>query len=75
MKELCVNLYTRAVCRRKALARTLREERGAVDIVAIVVMIGIAVALAVVFRKQIGDLIENLIDQTIKPKAQHAIGD
>ena len=49
-----------------------REERGAVDIVAIVVMIGIAVALAVIFRTQIQGLLENLFG-TISSNATSAI--
>ena len=36
------------------------KEDGAVDIVAIVVLIGIAVLLALVFQKQLTDLIEKL---------------
>ena len=39
-----------------------QEEKGAVDIVAIVVMIGIAVLLAVVFRKQVTNLLNSLFE-------------
>lgn len=38
----------------------MENEDGAVDIVAIVVLIGIAVLVAIVFRKQITNLIETL---------------
>ncbi|MCD7754235.1 MAG: flagellin-like protein [Clostridiales bacterium] len=38
------------------------EESGAVDIVAIVVMIGIAVVLAVVFRESVAHLLESLFE-------------
>lgn len=41
----------------------MQEEKGAVDIVAIVVMIGIAVLLAVFFRGQIEQLLETLFGQ------------
>ena len=41
----------------------LEEERGAVDIVAIVVLIGIAVAIALIFRNQITSLITGLFGQ------------
>lgn len=50
-----------------------REERGAVDIVAIVVMIGIAVILAVLFRNQVTQLLESLFG-TITQNAQDAVG-
>lgn len=48
------------------------KEDGAVDIVAIVVMIGIAVLVAVVFRKQISTLIEGLFS-TITQTADNAV--
>lgn len=38
----------------------LREEKGAVDIVAIVVMIGIATLLAVTFKTEIGNVLTGL---------------
>lgn len=38
------------------------KEEGAVDIVAIVVLIGIAVLLAIVFKDALGKLITNLLD-------------
>lgn len=38
----------------------VKEERGAVDIVAVVVLIGIAVLLAVLFREQITSLLNSL---------------
>ena len=50
----------------------LDEEHGAVDIVAVVVLIGIAVALAVIFRHQIEDLLNSLLEQ-ITGKANQAI--
>lgn len=38
----------------------MEEERGAVDIVAIVVMIGVAVALALFFKDGIAEILETL---------------
>ena len=52
--QLCIMLYTNLVCGMKALKE---EERGAVDIVAIVVMIGVAVLLAVVFKEELAKLL------------------
>lgn len=40
----------------------LEEERGAVDIVAIVVLIGVAVALALFFKDQIAHLLDVMFD-------------
>lgn len=50
----------------------LTDEEGAVDIVAIVVLIGIAVLLAVVFRGAIESLLTSLLD-TIKTNATNAV--
>lgn len=55
-----------------AVKEFFRDEKGAVDIVAIVILIGIAVILAVVFKNSIKKLIENLLD-TIGKKATEAV--
>lgn len=39
-----------------------REERGAVDLIVIVVLIGVAVALAMLFKTEMTTLIQNLLD-------------
>ena len=52
--------------------RFLYEEDGAVDIVAVVVLIGIAVVLAVLFRQQIEGLLNTLLG-TISEKATTAV--
>lgn len=67
--QLCIMLYTNLVCGMKALKE---EERGAVDIVAIVVMIGVAVLLAVVFKEELAKLLRALFG-TIKGQANSAI--
>ena len=70
MKNFCINAYTKV----KSMLHAFRtEEVGAVDIVAIVVMIGIAVLLAVLFRTQITNLLNNLFD-TINTNATDAVG-
>lgn len=38
----------------------IEDEKGAVDIVAIVVLIGIVVFVAIIFREQISDLIKRM---------------
>lgn len=50
-----------------------RDEKGDVNIVSIVVLIGIAVLLALVFKKQIEKLLESLFG-TINNKATEAVG-
>lgn len=50
----------------------IEEEKGAVDLVTIVVLIGIAVILAVFFRQQIQGLLETLFG-TITENATNAI--
>ena len=68
-------LYLMAVSKVQQFSAELRkEERGAVDIVAIVVMIGIAVLLAVFFRKQITALLTNLFN-TINTNATNAVNE
>lgn len=49
------------------------DEKGEVNIVAIVVLIGIAVLLALVFKDQITSLLESLFG-TITDKATDAVG-
>ncbi len=51
------------------LNRLVHDEEGAVDIVAIVVLIGIVVLIAIVFRERLAEIIKNLfdgIDQDVK---------
>ena len=50
----------------------MKEEKGAVDLVVIVVLIAIALVLAALFRKQIGELLDRLFD-TMNQKAQDAV--
>lgn len=54
------------------LAKFMREENGEVNIVATVVLIGIAVLLAVFFKGQIMELLTDLFD-TIKGTANSAV--
>lgn len=70
MNRIMMRAYIKML---QAKQNFLEEERGAVDIVAIVVLIGIAVALALVFRKSIGDLLTNLLGN-ITTNAEEATG-
>lgn len=56
------------------LNRFLRNEKGDVNIVSIVVLIGIAVLLAIVFKDAIGELLTDLLE-TIKGNATGAVND
>ena len=69
MVNMLTNLYIAVML---GIQRFRKEERGAVDIVAIVVMIGIAVILAVLFRKQIAALLRSLFG-TITENATNAV--
>ena len=59
MANLAMQAYVKALL---AKQKFLEEERGAVDIVAIVVLIGIAVALALFFREQISGILSKLFN-------------
>ena len=50
----------------------LKDEKGEVSIVSMVVLIGVAVLLAIVFKDAIGDLIQNLLD-TIETNASDVV--
>ena len=52
----------------------LHDDEGAVDIVAIVVLIGIVVVLAILFRKQLVELLERLF-KAIGITADEAVKD
>ena len=69
MDRFAMQLYTKLLLLKQDF---LEEERGAVDIVAIVVLIGIAVAIALIFRNQITGLITDLFGQ-IKSNANAVI--
>ena len=60
INALAIRLYTNLLQIREEF---LKEERGAVDIVAIVILIAIAVALALFFKDQIAGLLSNLFTQ------------
>lgn len=53
--------------------RMISDEKGEVNIVAIVVLIGIAVLLALIFKEQIEKLLESLF-KTIGENATNAVG-
>lgn len=67
MGKICMWMY----CGLLKVQRAMKEERGAVDIVAIVVLIGIAVALAMLFKDQITTIMNNLF-QNISDAASDA---
>ena len=69
MGKLCMMAYIKVM---QAKQKFLEEERGAVDIVAIVVLIGIAVLLAVLFKDQVTGLLNSLFE-TINKNATNAV--
>ena len=56
------------------LQRFIRNERGDVNIVSIVVLIGVAVLLAIVFKDAIGGLLKDLLE-SIKTKSSGVVND
>ena len=60
MNGLFMQMYVKML---QAKQNFLEEECGAVDIVAIVVLIGIAVALALFFKDQIAGILTTLFGQ------------
>lgn len=64
-------IYFRIFMRNK-IQDLFTDERGEVNIVAIVVLIGIAVLLAAFFKKQIGILLDGLF-KTISGQADTAV--
>lgn len=62
-------MYIKMCCN---LRNFFQDEEGAVDIVAIVVLIGIAVLLAVLFKDRIELLLDTLLS-TIEGKATNAV--
>lgn len=66
------NLSVMMAFAKAKLNKFLRDERGDVNIVSIVVLIGIAVLLAIVFKDKIGELLTDLLE-TIKGNATGAV--
>ena len=66
------NFNVIAACVKAKLYSFLHDERGDVNIVSIVVLIGIAVILAVLFKDAIGGLITSLLE-TIEKGATGAV--
>lgn len=70
------NLMFAAELKIRTLAnKFLRDEKGDVNIVTIVVLIGVAVCLAIIFKEEITKLLQHLMqsittnaDSAIKPK-------
>lgn len=69
MDKLCMMFFAMMM---QAKQNFLEEERGAVDIVAIVVLIGIAVLLAVLFKNQVTGLLNSLFE-VINKNATNAV--
>lgn len=65
-------LYIKVLTAKLLLAEKIKEESGEVNIVAIVVLIGIAVLLAIFFREAIENLLNTLFG-TINNSATNAI--
>ena len=67
------NLMIMGAMAKMKVRQFFSDEKGEVNIVAIVVLIGIAVLLALIFKGQIEDLLETLFG-TITENANKAVG-
>ncbi len=72
MTELYAKLVTFFFLLGDKIKGYAKEEKGAVDIVAIVVIIGVAVLLAIIFKDSLSKLINGLFD-TISQNANNVI--
>lgn len=70
---LMQNIIMLGVVAKMKLRELLSDENGEVNIVAIVVLIGIAVILALLFKDKISELLTTLFG-TITQKANDAVG-
>ncbi len=70
--ELCLKLDNIYLLGKAKAENFFSSEKGEVNIVATVLLIGVACLLAVAFRKQIQDLLNTLF-QAINKKANEAI--
>ena len=66
------NILRAKLWAKSVMDKILHDEKGEVNIVAIVIIIGIAVILALIFKTAISDLINTLLNQ-IKGNATNAI--
>ncbi len=65
-------LYCAGFCLKQKLGKLFKDERGEVNIVAIVVLIGIALVLALLFKEFILGLLKDLFE-TISGNAKDAV--
>lgn len=69
---MITKLYLKAVCAKAMIKNRIADQKGEVNVVAIVVLIGIAVFLAIIFKGRIQQLLGNLFD-SIDNSAKNAI--
>lgn len=67
-------LYFSKIWLSTKLGRFIKDERGEVNIVATIILLGIAVLLAVAFRNQISGLVKSIFD-AIRGKEDELIKD
>ena len=62
LTNLYVMAQTKATAFKNRVASFFKDEKGEVNIIAIIVILAIALALAVIFRNQIVDLFDQIWD-------------
>ncbi|MFQ9516016.1 MAG: Flp1 family type IVb pilin [Eubacterium sp.] len=68
------NLLIKALIAKNRIRTFLKDEKGEVNVVAIIVLIAVAIVTAGVFKEQIGNLVVNLF-KNLTTKGQTAIGE
>lgn len=66
------NLLIKALIAKNRIRTFLKDEKGEVNVVAIIVLIAVAIVTAGVFKEQIGNLVVNLF-KNLTSKGQSAI--
>lgn len=61
MDKQLINLKCKWNCMVENVKNDLNEERGASDMVAVILLIVVVVGLAIVFRKELGDLVTEVM--------------
>lgn len=78
INSVCVSAKTKleygSLFLKKKMNNFLTKEDGDVNVVSLVVLIGVAVVLAIIFKDAISKLLESLLE-TISGKAQEAVSD
>lgn len=60
MSKFLTKLYIKGLLAKESVKKTLTEERGEANIIAIILILAIVIALAIVFRTQLSSLFNKI---------------